>query len=105
MCRFVAGDALPLKSNPRSASLTKRQAIDDALDKLIATGVARCSEGPWSSPVVLVPKKNGSSRLCADYRRMTDMTRKDAYPLPSIDSVLSTLGEVQYFSKLLHLLL
>jgi len=50
------------------------------------------SESPWTSPVVLVKKKNGKLRFCIDYRKLNRVTKKDAYPLPRIDEMLDTLA-------------
>ena len=52
----------------------------------------------WASPIVLVPKKDGSARFCVDYRRLNAGTRKDVYPLPRIDDILDTLGTAKYFT-------
>ena len=54
---------------------------------------------PWASPVVLVIKKDGSTRFCVDYRRLNTLT-KDAYPLPRIDDSLRLLGNQQWFSSM-----
>ena len=53
-----------------------------------------------ASPVVLVPKKDGSLRFCVDYRRLNSLTRKDVYPLPRVDDILTSLGEAKYFTSL-----
>ena len=63
-------------------------------------GVVKPSTSPWASPVVLVPKKDGSYRFCIDYRRLNSVTRKDVYPLPRIDDILDTLGGMKFFSSL-----
>ena len=55
---------------------------------------------PWSSPVVLVTKKDGGTWFCVDYRRLNDVTVKDAYPLPRIDDTLDMLAGKQWFSTL-----
>ncbi len=57
-------------------------------------------QSSWASPVVLVTKKDGTTRLCVDYRKLNDVTRKDAYPLPRIDDMLDALHGSRYFSTL-----
>lgn len=64
------------------------------------TGVIKPSSSPWASPIVLVPKKDGTTRFCVDYRRLNSVTKKDVYPLPRIDDILDTLGGKKYFSSL-----
>ncbi|CAG8504774.1 6570_t:CDS:2, partial [Scutellospora calospora] len=60
----------------------------------------RKSNSPWASPVVVVPKKGGKLRLYMDYRKLNEMTRKDAYPLPRIDDLLETFSTASWFSTL-----
>ena len=59
-------------------------------------GVIKPSTSPWSSPIVLVPKKDGSLRFCIDYRKLNSVTKKNVYPLLRID----TLRETCYFTDL-----
>lgn len=67
---------------------------------MLERGVVEPSTSPWASPIVLVKKKDGSTRFCVDYRKLNDVTRKDAYPLPRIDATLDTLHGSQWFSTL-----
>ena len=62
-------------------------------------GVVQPSTSPWASPVVLIPKEDGSLHFCVDYRLLNSVTHKDVYPLPRVD-IFDTLGEAKYFSTL-----
>jgi len=67
---------------------------------LQAQGLISEGKGAWSSPVVLVKKRDGTWRFCVDYRKLNEVTSKDAYPLPRIDDSLDTLGKSTVFSTL-----
>jgi len=58
------------------------------------------SQSPWASPIVLVAKNDGSTRFCVDYRKLSTIARKDAYPLPRVDDSLDTLTGSRWFSTL-----
>ena len=55
------------------------------------------AHGPWASPIILVQKKDGSTRFCVDFRSLNSVTQKDAHPLPRIDDTLDALGGAQWF--------
>lgn len=57
------------------------------------------SASPWSSPIVLVRKKDGSTRFCVDYCKLNKVTHKDSYPLPRIDNTLEALCGAKYVSS------
>ena len=63
-------------------------------------GIIEQSISPWSSPVVLVRKKDETTRFCVYYRRPNDVTRKDSFPLPHIDTTLDALNGSRWFSTL-----
>ena len=62
--------------------------------------VIQRSSSPWAAPIVPVTKKDGTTRFCVNYRKLNTVTRKDAYPLPRIDTTLNTLAGSQWFSTL-----
>ena len=63
-------------------------------------GIIQPSKSPWASRVVLVQKKDNTLRFCVDYRKVNELTRKDAYPLPRLDDTLETLSGSKWFSTL-----
>lgn len=98
--RIETGDAPPRRCNPRPISVHKRALLDAALEEMIDTGSVRESKSPWAFPVVLAPKKDGTARLCVDYRRLNDVSVRDSYPFPSISSVMYALGNATVFTTL-----
>ena len=72
---------------------------EECVTEMLTGGQIEPSNSPWSSPVVLVTKKYGGTQFCVDYRRLKDVTVKDAYPVPRIDT-LDILAGKQWFSTL-----
>ena len=70
------------------------------IQDLLTKGVVKPSYSPYAAPVVVVRKKNGSIRLCVDYRRLNSKTVKDAYPLPRIEESFNALAGAKYFTTL-----
>ena len=70
------------------------------VQKMLKQGVIKESSSPWSSPVLIVKKKDGTWRFCVDYRKLNAITHKDAYPLPRIDETLESLSGSQFFTTL-----
>ncbi|KAL7077477.1 hypothetical protein ACQ4LE_002964 [Meloidogyne hapla] len=70
------------------------------LQDYLGRGLIRPSISPWASPIVLVPKRDGSLRFCVDYRGLNSVTTKDAFPLPNIDQILLNLNGKKFFSTL-----
>ncbi|KAL0153780.1 hypothetical protein M9458_050896, partial [Cirrhinus mrigala] len=70
------------------------------INQLLETQVIRESCSPYASPIVLVKKKDGSLRMCVDYRRLNSKTRKDAFPLPRIEETLDSLAGARWFSTM-----
>ncbi|UYV74060.1 K02A2.6-like [Cordylochernes scorpioides] len=97
--RINTGDARPIRQPPRQLPMAKQE-VTGLLRKMKRDGIIDESNGPWSSPVVLVTKKDGTTRFCVDYRRQNDITKKDSYPLPRIDDTLTTLAGSSWFSTL-----
>ena len=95
---IYTGDHQPIKQSPRHTPPHKREVIDQQLNELLDHGRIEPSQSPWSSPVVLACKHDGTYRMCIDYRRLNQCTRKAALPLPRTDDVLEALGGAQWFT-------
>ncbi|XP_052728517.1 uncharacterized protein LOC108327384 [Vigna angularis] len=72
----------------------------DLIEELMDKRFIRPSVSPWGAPMLLVKKKDGSSRLCIDYRQLNKLTIKNRYPLPRIDDLLDQLHGASVFSKI-----
>jgi hypothetical protein len=70
------------------------------LDDLLAKGFIRPRKSPWAFPVLFMEKKDGSKRLCVDYRALNQVTIKNKYPLPHIDVLFEQLRGAKVFSKI-----
>ena len=94
---FTEGGA-SLQLHRRDSALSGR--VEECVTEMLTGGQIEPSDSSWSSPVVLVTKKDGGTRFCVDYCRLNDVTVKDAYPLPRIDDTLDMLTGKQWFSTL-----
>ncbi|UYV67046.1 K02A2.6-like, partial [Cordylochernes scorpioides] len=98
--KINTGDHSPIKQRPYRVAPSERRLIQDEVNKMIENHIVKPSESPWSSPVILVRKKDGTWRFCVDYRRLNKITKKDVYPLPRIDDALDSLAGSSYFSTM-----
>ena len=93
-------DNTPFKHRPRPIHPHDVDAVKKHLQELLDSGVIRESESPFASPIVVVRKKDGSVRLCIDFRKLNLHTIKDAYALPNLEEVFSLLTGSKWFSVL-----
>ena len=94
------GQSRPVRQAVRRVSPSQRQEIKELLDDMLDKNVIQPSASPWASPIVLVKKKDGSTRFCVDYRKVNQVTSKDAFPLPRVDDTLDYLSGSLWFSTL-----
>lgn len=93
-------DQTPFKHRAQPIHPNDVEAVRSHLQELIDTGLIRESESPFSSPIVVVRKKNGQVRLCIDYRKLNLQTVRDAYALPRMDDTFTALSGSKWFSVL-----
>ena len=93
-------DPKPIKQKARRFPIHQKDEGNKIVDEMLSADVIEPSNSPWSSPVVLVKKKDGSTRFCIDYRRLNAVSIKDSYPLPRIDDSLDALAGAKCFSTL-----
>ncbi|GFW58334.1 retrovirus-related Pol polyprotein from transposon 297 [Trichonephila clavipes] len=98
--KIYIGDHAPINQRAYRVSPTERRIIHEEVQKMLDGGIVQPSESPWSSPVVLVRKKDGSWRFCVDYRKLNSVTKKDVYPLPRINDTLDCLKGAKFFSSM-----
>ena len=90
----------PIKSNPYRVSKVERKLISDQVNDLLELGIVERTNSEWSSPVLLVKRKDGTLRFCVDFRRLNEITIKDCYPLPRIEDSLDALGGSHFFTTI-----
>lgn len=95
---IVEGPPIKQRYYPVSPVLQKH--IDDQLNDMLKQGIVEKSNSPWSSPIIMMKKKDGGCRFCVDYHKVNAVTRKDSYPLPYISNTLDRLKDARFISSL-----
>ncbi|RVW72383.1 Transposon Ty3-I Gag-Pol polyprotein [Vitis vinifera] len=90
----------PISVSPYRMAPLELKELKTQLDELLGKGFIRPSTSPWGAPVLFVKKKDGTLRLCIDYRKLNRVTVKNKYPLPRIDDLFDQLKGAKYFSKI-----
>jgi hypothetical protein len=90
----------PISKCPYRMSVEELKELKKQLTKLQEAGYIRPSSSPWGVPVLFVQKKDGSQRMCVDYRSLNDVTVKNNYPLPHIEDLLDQMRGARVFSKI-----
>jgi len=90
----------PVYECPRRISPADKTIIDNQVEKWLVEKMVQSCSSEYASPVVLVPKKECSKRLCCDYRRLNAKIAKDHFPMPLIDDVIEKLQKNSFFTTL-----
>jgi len=97
-------DAKPINIRPHAHSPRDLEKIKKFIDENLKNGVISESESPWSFPLVLAQKPDGSTRVCVDYRALNQITLKDAHLIPRIDESLLRFFGMRWFSSIDYVL-
>ena len=90
----------PIRQRPYRIPHSQQEMVDEHIQLMLKKGIIRESNSPWSQPLVIVTKKDGSPRFCVDFRKLNAITKKQVFPMPRIDEVLDSLGDSCYFTTL-----
>nr|GFC10030.1 putative reverse transcriptase domain-containing protein [Tanacetum cinerariifolium] len=92
--------AAPVARAPYRLAPSEMKKLAEQLKELSDKGFIRPSSSPWGAPVLFVKKKDGSFRMCIDYRELNKLTVKNRYPLPRIDDLFDQLQGSSFYSKI-----
>ena len=98
--KIDTGNAEPRRSHPYRVPDRLKEGVRAEVNKLVELGIVVPSTSPWASPVVPVPKPDGSVRVCIDYRKLNEVTTADPYYMACMDEILERVGSSKIISKL-----
>jgi hypothetical protein len=90
----------PIFKGPYRMATNQLDELREQLQELLHKGYIRPSASPWGAPVIFVPKKDGTQRMCMDYRSLNEFTIKNKYPFPRIDDPFDQLKGACVFSNI-----
>ncbi|CAC5410709.1 Transposon Ty3-I Gag-Pol polyprotein,Transposon Ty3-G Gag-Pol polyprotein [Mytilus coruscus] len=94
------GDHLLIKLKPYRAPLKQRKIIDKAIEELLEANIIRKSRSAWAAPIIIVSKKDKTSRMCVDFRSLNAASKIYSFPLPLIDDLLASVGKAKVMTSL-----
>lgn len=95
----IVGVALPIKQHPYRLNPIKLQYLRREVQYMLDNDIIEPSYSNWSSPCILVPKWDGTYRLCTDFRKVNSVTKTDFYPIPRIDDCIDKIGNAKFVRK------
>ncbi|XP_076044797.1 uncharacterized protein LOC143027398 [Oratosquilla oratoria] len=91
---------VPIRQRPYPLNPEKTEILKKEVQYLLDHGLAEPSHSPWASPCLLVPKADNTFRMCTEYRKINNVTVRDAYPLPLIEQLLDMIGDAHFISTI-----
>ena len=98
--RIETGPALPSSSPPYRLAHARKLIVQEEIKEMLHGGIIQPIHSPWATPMVLVPKKNGTLRICIDYRKLNAVTRPDPFPIPRKDDLLDGMSSAKFITTL-----
>ena len=95
----ILEDSKPLKQHRYRMNPLKQKYLQDQVKYLLENDFIEPSQSNYSSPCILVPKSNGTYRMCTDYRKVNSVTKTDSFPIPRIDDCIDKVGNSKYVTK------
>ena len=95
----IVEDSKPIKQHPYRMNPLKQKYLQDEVKYLLENDLIEPSQSNYSSPCILVPKSNGTYRMCTDYRKVNSVTKTDSFPIPRIDDCIDKVGNSKYVTK------
>ena len=92
------GDTCPVRLPPYRLEQKAQDILREEIKTLLGPGIVRPSTNPWAAPIVPVPKKDGTRRMCVDYRKLNSITTNVPYPHPNIEQLIANLGNSSYIT-------
>ena len=90
----------PISQRPYRMDVKDLSELKKQIEELLAKGFIHPSSSPWGAPIIFYYKKDGSRRMCVDYRALNDVTIKNKYPLPRIEDLFDQMRGAKVFSKI-----
>ena len=88
-----------IKQHPYRLNPTNLQYLREEIQYLLDNDFIQPNQSDWSSPCILVPKPDGTFRMCTDYRKVNSVTKTDSFPVPRMDDCIDNIGQAQYVTK------
>ena len=93
-------DSTPIRSKPYPLPFAIRESLKTEIQEMLDLGIIRTSASSYASPIVIVKKKDGSNRICVDYRKLNKVTVANHEPMKTPKDLFQRVGKSNYFSKI-----